>query len=124
MDNAYVAMIDAGFFAAMLRIATPHVPLPPVTIPAGASSTTVDVVVRGDVQVETDETFLLFVSNVRGALVADNVGVGTIVDDDVSLSIADVSVAEGNSGTRQASFTVQLSKAASAPVGTGSCTPE
>jgi hypothetical protein len=87
-----------------------------VTIPTGASSTTVSVVVIGDTAVEPNDSFWVNVSNVAGAVVSDGQGVGTIVNDDVYLSIADVSVSEGNSGTTLATFTVQLSAAAAAPV--------
>lgn len=93
-----------------------------VTIPAGASSAVVSVVVNGDTAVEANETFSVNASNVSGATVADGQGVGTIANDDVTLSIADVSVAEGNSGTRLATFTVQLSAPAFAPVGFGIAT--
>lgn len=88
-----------------------------MVIPAGASSATVSVFVFGDTAVEANENFQLNLANVTGAIVADGQGIGTIVNDDVSLSIADVSIAEGNSGTTLATFTVQLSSPASAPVG-------
>jgi hypothetical protein len=91
------------------------------TIAAGASSRTFTVTITGDAAVEANETFLVNVSSVAGATVADGQATGTIVNDDSSssnpsLSIADVSIAEGNSRTRQASFTVRLSAAKSTPV--------
>ncbi len=83
------------------------------TIPAGSSSATFTVLVNGDTLNETNETFFVNVSNVTGATVADSQGLGTIVNDDPlpSLSINDVSVNEGNSGTTTATFTVSLSAA-------------
>ncbi|WP_421359044.1 putative Ig domain-containing protein [Agrobacterium rosae] len=83
------------------------------TIPAGSSSATFTVLVNGDSLSEPNETFFVNVSNVSGASVADGQGVGTIVNDDAvpSLSIDDVSVNEGNSGTSTATFTVSLSAA-------------
>nr|WP_127170044.1 putative Ig domain-containing protein [Xanthomonas sp. BRIP62415] len=83
------------------------------TIPAGSSSATFTVRVNGDSLSEPDETFFVNVSNVTGATVADAQGLGTIVNDDAvpSLSIDDISVNEGNSGTTTATFTVSLSAA-------------
>jgi uncharacterized repeat protein (TIGR01451 family) len=83
------------------------------TITAGNTSTTIVVPVKGDVLDEPDETFSVDLSNVTGATVLDGHGVGTIVDDDPapSISIDDVSVTEGNSGTTNATFNVWLSAA-------------
>src|SRR5439155_9420542 len=56
-------------------------------------------------------------SGAKNATIADGQGVVTIQDDDPrSLSIDDVSAAEGNSGTTPFTFTVNLSAASSAPV--------
>ncbi|OLP52322.1 beta strand repeat-containing protein [Allorhizobium taibaishanense] len=83
------------------------------TIPAGSSSATFTVLVTGETLNEPNETFFVNVSNVTGASVTDAQGLGTIVNDDAlpSLSIDDVSVNEGNSGTATATFTVSLSAA-------------
>ncbi|WP_425520158.1 putative Ig domain-containing protein [Xanthomonas cannabis] len=83
------------------------------TIPAGSSSATFTVLINGDTLAEPTETFFVNVSNVTGAAVADAQGQGTIVNDDAqpALSIDDVSVIEGNSGTTTATFTVSLSAA-------------
>ncbi|WP_425612697.1 putative Ig domain-containing protein [Xanthomonas vesicatoria] len=83
------------------------------TIPAGSSSATFTVLINGDTLAEPNETFFVNVSNVTGASVTDAQGLGTIVNDDAlpSLSIDDVSVNEGNSGTTTATFTVSLSQA-------------
>ena len=60
-----------------------------------------------------NETFFVNLSNPTNATIADGQGVGTIIDDDPlpSLSINDVTVTEGNSGTTNATFTVTLSAA-------------
>jgi uncharacterized repeat protein (TIGR01451 family) len=80
------------------------------TIPAGNSTYTFDVSVNGDTTLETNETFLVNVTNVSGATVADGVGAGTIQNDDSpALSVSDVSQSEGNSGTTAFSFTVTSS---------------
>ena len=96
-----------------------------VTIPAGASlaSFTVDVV--GDMTFEGNETFFASVTNVSSnAVVLDGQGQATIVNDDAppgggtfpSLTIDDVTHAEGDSGTTAYVFTVTLSPATNAMV--------
>jgi hypothetical protein len=92
-----------------------------LTIPAGSSSVSFNVAVNGDTVVEPNENFQVNLANVAGAVVADGQAVGTIGNDDVppvppALSIADIAIVEGDSGTRLATFTVQLSKPAATPV--------
>lgn len=89
-----------------------------LSIPAGQSSLVFDVVVRGDVEVEFDEVFGLNARNVVGAKVLDGQGVATITNDEPipNLSVADVSVGEGNAGTVRATFTATLSAASTTPV--------
>jgi hypothetical protein len=77
---------------------------------------------------EADETFQVNLSGVTGASVADGQAIGTIRNDDAgggggggdggtpALSIDNVSITEGNSGTKQMVFTVSLSAAASGNV--------
>ena len=68
------------------------------------------VLVNGDTVDETQETFFLDISNVVNATVNTSRGTGFIVDDDgPTVSINDVSVLEGNSGTKAATFTLTLS---------------
>ncbi len=83
------------------------------TIAAGATTATVAVTVNGDLTDEINEGFTLTLSNPANATIADASGTGTITDDDAAptLSIDDVSVAEGNAGTTTATFTVSLSAA-------------
>jgi serine protease len=100
-----------------------------VAIAAGATSKAFTVSIKGDTAVEPDETFKVSLSNVTGATLADAQAVGTIRNDDggsggggdgsggtPSLRIDDVSIAEGDSGTRQLAFTVSLSAAAAGNV--------
>ena len=92
-----------------------------VTIPAGSTTGTFNVVVNGDSTVETDETLrVTLTSPSSNATIATSTATGTITNDDVatlpSLSVANVSKAEGNSGTSNLVFTVTLSQAAAAPV--------
>jgi hypothetical protein len=92
-----------------------------LTFAAGETTKTVTVLVNGDTAVEPDETFNVNLSNATGnATILDGTGLGTIQNDDqpagATLSINDVSMAEGNSGTTAFSFTVSLSAAQGAPV--------
>lgn len=82
-----------------------------VFLAAGQTSQTVAVTVIGDLLDEADNTVLVNLSNAVNAIIADSQGVGTIQDDDAapSLSVSDVSVAEGNAGTKTVTFVVTLS---------------
>ena len=85
-----------------------------VTIPAGALGATFTVPIVGDTLAEGDvETFAVTLSNAVNATIADEVGVGSITDDDGEgvLSVDNVSRVEGNGGATYAVFTVQLSDA-------------
>jgi hypothetical protein len=90
------------------------------SIAAGATSASVAVTINGDTAVEGNETFLVNLSNVSGASVADGQATGTILNDDASLpqlSVADVSISEGRKGTKKMVFTLRLSAASASPVG-------
>jgi hypothetical protein len=68
------------------------------------------VLINGDTVDEVQERFFLDISNVQNATVSSSRGNGFIVDDDgPTISINDVSVTEGNSGTKAATFTLTLS---------------
>jgi Calx-beta domain-containing protein len=68
------------------------------------------VLVNGDTVDEMQETLFLDISNVQNATVSSNRGTGFINDDDgPTISINDVTVTEGNSGTKAATFTLSLS---------------
>jgi hypothetical protein len=86
-------------------------------IPAGQTILKFTVAINGDLSVESDENFLVNVSNVTGANVSDGQGQGTIQNDDFpTLSVNDVSAAEGDAGTKTFTFTVALSDPAPVPV--------
>jgi len=93
---------------------------PGMRIPAGSSSKTFAVTINGDTTQESFETFFVNLTNPVGATIAHGQAMGTIIDDDgagtPTLSIADASVSEGNSGTKVLTFTVNLSPSASVPV--------
>lgn len=100
--------------------------LPIVTFLPGETSKTVTIAVNGDVAVEGDETFVVNLSAAGNATLADTQGLATIIDDDpltppvlptASVSISDVAVLEGTTGTTtNAVFTVTLSAASALPV--------
>jgi Calx-beta domain-containing protein len=81
------------------------------TISPGTTSASIAIAVNDDVADEFSETFTVTLSNPANVTIADGSGTGTINDDDAApdLSIADVSLAEGNTGTTTATFTVSLS---------------
>src|SRR5215217_2600993 len=80
------------------------------TFAPGEVEKPVVVLVNGDTVDEIQETLFLDISNVQNATVSSNQGKGFIVDDDgPTISINDVSVAEGNAGTKTATFTLSLS---------------
>jgi hypothetical protein len=84
----------------------------------GQTAKVVNVTVNGDTLYEATEIFSVNLSNAVGATYADFQGVGTLTNDDTqpSLSINDVTLAEGGTGsTTNFSFTVTLSPASGLP---------
>ncbi len=84
-----------------------------LTFAPGETTKTIQVTVNGDTAVEGNETVNLTLSSPTGATIADGSAVGTITNDDVAvvvptLTVADATVAEGNSGTKVMTFTVTL----------------
>ena len=91
-----------------------------LTIAPGATTGTVNVTVISDTVFEGDESFWLNLGTPVNATLGDGQGIGTILNDDtagsVSLSINDVAVTEGNTGTTNATFAVTLSASSSQTV--------
>jgi probable HAF family extracellular repeat protein len=88
-----------------------------LTFAPGETSKTVTVQVVGDRLPEPNETFVVNLSSPTNAVIANGQGVGTIRDDEPTISIANAApVTEGNVGTRSASFTVTLSAAYDVPI--------
>jgi hypothetical protein len=58
-----------------------------LTFAAGQTTRTVSVKVNGDTTFEPDETFSLELSNQSGATITDNLGLGTIRNDDVAADV-------------------------------------
>ncbi|MBN4003431.1 Calx-beta domain-containing protein [Nostoc sp. LPT] len=83
-----------------------------ITFNPGETSKVISIGVIGDNQTEANETFSVNLSGETNATIADSLGVATIIDDDnpTTVSISDVSIAEGNTGTTtNANFLVTLS---------------
>ncbi len=82
-----------------------------VVIPAGSTSATITIPVIGDTVYEGDETLTLTLTAATGATLANATATGTILNDDnePSVSIANASVAEGNSGSTDLIFTLTAS---------------
>ena len=80
-----------------------------ISFAVGESTELVTIDVRGDLNVEPDEQFTITLSNPSaGAWIDAASAVGTILDDDVALSVAatDAVRAEGDTGTAAFTFTV------------------
>ena len=87
-----------------------------LTFNPGETSKTITVQVNGNTTIEPNETFYVNLSNASNATIADNQGIGTIVNDDSGISVNDISMNEGNSGTTAFTFTVNLTPANSQAV--------
>ncbi|HEX4996660.1 MAG TPA: Calx-beta domain-containing protein, partial [Terriglobia bacterium] len=89
-----------------------------LTLASGATSATITVTPVDDTVIETAETVQLAVASGAGYLIgAPSSQTGTIADNDLPrLSVADVSVTEGNSGAKTVAVTVTLSAASPFPV--------
>jgi uncharacterized delta-60 repeat protein len=86
---------------------------------AGVNTQTISVAINGDTKVESDEAFSVNLSDAtNGATISDGSGTGTITNDDVapagSVTIDDVTISEGDSGSKVATFTVTRSSGTAA----------
>jgi uncharacterized repeat protein (TIGR01451 family) len=90
------------------------------TVIPGSLTASLSIQIFGDATVEPDETFFVNLGAATGATVVDNQGVGTIINDDglpiPGIFISDVTVTEGNAGTVNANFAVQLTQTSSSNV--------
>jgi hypothetical protein len=91
-----------------------------LTFAPGETTKRVPVTVIGDKVVESNETFLLALSNPTNGTILSTAGTGTVVDDDTpvkpALSISDVTMSRGFSGSKTMTFTVALNTALAVPV--------
>jgi chitinase len=85
-----------------------------ISFAAGETQKTISVTVNGDVAAELNETLALTLSSPTGATIADGAAIGTILTDEAivpKIAITDAILKEGDSSTRDLSFTVTLSQA-------------
>jgi hypothetical protein len=80
-----------------------------LVIPIGASNAILSITINGDTNLESDENFTVILDNPINAIIADRFGAGTILNDDVEISISDAAIAEGDAGTTNLDLTVSLS---------------
>lgn len=94
------------------------VPATQIAFAAGQTVALAKVIINGDNLNEPDEIFKVNLSTPINATISDAQAFGTILNDDraPSLSINDVQITEGNSGTKNLVFTVLLSAASSQTV--------
>lgn len=84
---------------------------------AGPGSQTISVPIAGETLIEADETLYVNLSLAAGATLLDSQALGTIVNDDSPmLKVNDVSLSEGQSGTKNLTFTVTKSAKSLLPV--------
>ena len=77
-------------------------------LPGDPTSQNVTVQVKGDLIGEPDETFRVQLTAADGGDLGRSAAIGTILNDDADISINDVTVLEGDSGTSNAVFTVSI----------------
>jgi probable HAF family extracellular repeat protein len=89
-----------------------------LTFEPGETSKTITALVLGDTHNEGNETFLVNLGTPTNALLGQGQATGTILDDDPlpAITINDLTLTEGHTGTRNATFTVSLSFASTQTV--------
>src|SRR5207253_2628112 len=80
----------------------------------GVTSQTVTVEVNGDTDPEPDESFFVNLTSPSNLTIGGGQGAGTILNDDQSISVSDVSGAEGSQAGLP--FVISLSGPASRPI--------
>jgi hypothetical protein len=85
-----------------------------LVIPAGARTGYINVTLNADLTTEPDELFQVLLTNSVHSIIVDDTALGTIINDDptLTLKIADAKATEGNTGTKQMTFTVTMSRIA------------
>ena len=100
-------------YATLAGTATPGSDYQPasgtLTFNPGQTSKTIGIVLFGDQAHEPDETVLLALANPGAAVLLKSDGVGTILNDDVALSVGDATVLEGSGGLTTVALPVTLS---------------
>ena len=94
-----------------------------LTFAAGESTRTISVVVSGDATNETDEAFFVNLSGAVNATIADGQGLGTVANDDGSVSTSGVVDGTFEAGSPWPAWTVQTSTNFGTPVCNASVCP-
>lgn len=90
-----------------------------LTFAPGETSKNINVTIKGDTAVESDETFTVTLSAPTQATITTDMATATIGDDDTTPTLSvnnPASIDEGNTGTVTVLFTVTLSSASTSPV--------
>ena len=82
-----------------------------VTVPAKSTTVSIPISILGDYKQEDNETFTVKVTSLSGPVLSKGTATVTITDDDTTASVADVSVAEGNTGETAGAVKLTLAKA-------------
>ena len=93
-----------------------------LTFAPGETTKTVRTTVFGDTKDEPDETVVVTLSGViGGGIITNGTGIGTITDDDAppTISIGSATVAEGDTGSADLTYTVTLSTASGRAITVG-----
>ena len=82
-----------------------------MTFAPGQISRTLTIGIRGENTFEPDESFTVELSDAVHASTTNDIALGTIENDDLrpTISVADMSVAEGDTGTSEVTVVVTLS---------------
>lgn len=87
-----------------------------LTFHTGDQHATFTVAVIGNTTAEPDKTFNVDLSNPVNATLGTSHATGTILNDDANISVADISLADGSSGTTNATFKLKLDYASALPI--------
>jgi large repetitive protein len=82
-----------------------------LTFDPGQTTKTITIDVNGDTTWEGNESFFVTLSAPTNATLGDSLGIGSISNDDVQVSIGDAAVVEGDAGTTELIFNVTLGAA-------------
>ncbi len=81
-----------------------------LTFLPGTTEQSLSISVKGDIGDELNELFMVNLTNPTNAVITTSQGIATILNDDAAvISIADKSIKEGDSGTKELTFDVTLS---------------
>jgi hypothetical protein len=116
-QSGVVALTESELFEASARLDYRSA-AGELTFMPGETSKSFQIVVQPDLMDEFDEKFNVFLRNATNASIADNRTVVTIIDNDnpPTVSIGNVSAAEGNSGATPFAFQLSLSAISGKPV--------